>query len=133
MTNQIHPSSLILHPSRAGGENMASCEQYQAQLLGYLYDLLEADELHALRDHLNQCGDCRAALAKAERHKQLLAAAAKAEFPAVRFQPPPAGEVLHPEETPTTSIPFRRRPWLGRAIAASILLLLGLGGTATIW
>ena len=71
---------------------MARCEQYQTQLLGYLYDLLEADEQQALREHLEQCGDCRAALARAERQKKLLAMAAKAEFPAVRFQPPDPNE-----------------------------------------
>ena len=46
---------------------MANCQQYQAQLLDYLYDLLEADEQHALQDHLNLCAACQAALTAAER------------------------------------------------------------------
>jgi hypothetical protein len=112
---------------------MASCEHYQAQLLGYLYDLPEAEEREALRKHLEQCGSCQAALARAERQKLLLAAAAKAEFPAVRFQPPSAGAVVGSERAPTARILFPRRLWLGGAVAASILLLLGCGVPATIW
>src|SRR5262249_23672407 len=75
---------------------------------------------------------CQAALVRAERQKQLLAAAAKAEFPAVRFQPPPAGEIVHGEEAPARRIRLPRRAWLGWAVAASILLI-SLGVPATIW
>src|SRR5260370_26200534 len=119
--------------ARQGKRTMANCEQYQAQLLGYLYDLLEADEQHALRDHLSLCTTCQAALTEAERQKKLLAAAAKAEFPAVRFQSPPASEVRREDESPAMPIHSLGIPWFGWAIGASVLLLLGLGGPATIW
>jgi hypothetical protein len=112
---------------------MVRCEQYQAQLLSYLYDLLEADEQQALREHLNRCSDCQAVLARAERQKRLLAAAAKAEFPAVHFQPPSAGELVPEEIAPAQGLVFRRRAWLGWTVAASILLLLGVGVPATVW
>jgi hypothetical protein len=112
---------------------MASCEQFQAQLLGYLYDLPEAEERESLRQHLQQCAGCQAALARAERQKQLLAAAAKADFPAIRFQPPPAGEVVGSDKRTAKRIWFPQRLWLGSALAASILLLLGGGVPATIW
>ena len=46
---------------------MASCEQTQAQLLAYLYDLLEAEERQALQTHLDQCPVCQAALERAKR------------------------------------------------------------------
>jgi hypothetical protein len=111
---------------------MLRCEQYQAQLLSYLYDLLEKDEQHALREHMSHCGSCQTALARAEQQKKLLASAAKAAFPAVRFQPP-ASEGMPEERTPVYRLVFPRRVWLGWSIAASILLLLGLGVPATVW
>src|SRR5438105_1682933 len=112
--------------------SMSNCEPYQAQLLGYLYDLLEANEQQALREHLSQCVACQAALVGAERQKKLLAAAAKAEFPAVRFQAPPAGEIIPAADIPAVQVHSARRPWFGWAIAASVLLLLSLGVPATI-
>src|SRR5439155_9118356 len=112
---------------------MANCERYQSQLLSFLYELLEADEQRALREHLDQCDACKGALARAEQQKKLLATAAKAEFPGVRFQPPPVGESVRREETPAAGLRTSRRAWLGWAIAASVLLLAGAGVPATIW
>src|SRR5579871_5027405 len=119
--------------ARQGKRIMANCESYQAQLLGYLYDLLEPEEQQALREHLNQCPACQLALREAERQKKLLAAAAKAEFAGVRFEPPPAGEARAKEEVPAVPIAFRRTPWFRWGIAASILLLVGLGIPVGIW
>jgi hypothetical protein len=112
---------------------MARCEHYQTQLLGYLYDLLEADEQQALRAHLEQCGNCRAALAQAERQKKLLTMAAKAEFPAVRFQPPTTSEIINQEDTAARWVRLPRGSWLGSAVAAGVLLLMGFSGSAAIW
>ena len=111
---------------------MANCEHYQAQLLGYLYELLETNDQRALQDHLMQCAACQAALMRAERHKKLLGVAAKAEFPAVRFEPPPAGQTVPAADAPPELFRLGRKSWLGWAVAASVLLLLGVGGSATI-
>src|SRR5947207_226167 len=103
---------------------MASCEQHQEQLLDYLYDLLDAAERQALQDHLGQCSACQAALARAQAQQKLLARAAKAKFPSVRFQPPA-------ETVPAQTRPLRldrfpqRRRWAGWAYAAAILVALG--------
>ena len=56
---------------------MHSCESCQAQLLEYLYDLLESADRQALESHLAGCATCQAALTKARSQQSLLAAAAK--------------------------------------------------------
>src|SRR4029077_6849044 len=102
------------------------------QFLAYLYDLLEPTERQALETHLGQCVPCQAALAHSRQQQQLLAAAAKTTFPEVRFQAPAAGEAGHPE--PVLRMERRRQPaWGGWAIAASVLLLVGLGVPGTWW
>src|SRR5438105_1346031 len=107
---------------------MATCETYQSQLLDYLYELLEPAEAADMRQHLEQCTACQAALARAQAHQKVLARAAKSRFPAVRFQPPT--EVV-PSPGPAEVVPMRRRGvnWGAWAVAASILLLLGGLGT----
>ncbi|HMC89552.1 MAG TPA: zf-HC2 domain-containing protein, partial [Gemmataceae bacterium] len=111
---------------------MASCEQTQAQLLAYLYDLLEAEERQALQTHLDQCPVCQAALERAKRQQKLLATAAKAEFAKVKFEPP-AVTVASRAEEPVLKMAAARSPWFGWALAASILVLLGLGAPAAWW
>jgi hypothetical protein len=107
---------------------MNSCEPYQAQLLAYLYDLLEPEDRQALQGHLDQCAACQAALTRAKGQQKLLAAAAKAEFPAVRFQPPAV------EEQPTIRLArFGGGAWGTWALAASILLLLGVSVAGGWW
>jgi len=104
---------------------MSHCEHFQAQLLNYLYDLLEADDLRALRQHLEACAGCREALTRAQHYQELLAKAAKAEFASVRFQPPPV-ELVPEREAPRFLFTSRSRVWIGWAIAASLLLLTSL-------
>jgi hypothetical protein len=111
---------------------MTSCETYQSQLLAYMYDLLEETDRQQLQAHLETCDGCKAALARAQNQKRLLALAAKAEFPKVRFQPPV--EETAPRERETVPLvrpePRSVRSW---AIAAGILLLVGLGVPSGWW
>src|SRR5262245_41213008 len=71
---------------------MPRCDACQAQLLDYLYDLLEADERLELEAHLAGCADCQAGLARAHDQQDLLALAARLEFPTLTFTPPPEAE-----------------------------------------
>src|SRR5262249_21463245 len=107
---------------------MNNCESFQSQLLAYLYDVLEGDDQLKLQDHLAQCPSCQARLERARVQKRILAAAAKAEFPNVRFVQPQA-EVR--PASPVVSAPARRRrrPVLRWAIAAGILAVVGLPAT----
>jgi anti-sigma factor RsiW len=109
---------------------MDHCGQYQAQLLDFLYDLLEGDEHRSLREHLAHCPACQAALAQAQGQQRLLAVAAKMEFPAVRFEPP--REHLRLAQRPAATPPARRA-WGRWAAAAVILLTLGGLGAAGGW
>src|SRR5205823_2179574 len=68
---------------------MMTCETCQAQLLHHLYGLLEESGRQTVLGHLAGCGACQAALAAARQQQQLLAVAAKGEFPDVRFTPVP--------------------------------------------
>jgi hypothetical protein len=104
---------------------MTPCEHCQDQLLEYLYDLLEPEAQQSLRDHLEQCTGCQAALVQARRQQQLLAAAAKMEFAGVRFSPPPVSR--RTADSSETPVLFRwaRRPWVRWAVAASVLLAVG--------
>src|SRR5215472_13914745 len=95
---------------------MNNCDQFQTQLLAYLYDLLEPDEAQTVKSHLEACPVCRTALERAQNQKKILSVAAKAEFPNVQFQPPESERVA-------TARARRRLPPVPRwAIAASILL-----------
>lgn len=101
-----------------------TCEQYQAQLLDYLYDLLEAQDRRALDEHFAQCSACTAALTQARSQKRLLGVAAKAQFPNVQFHIPPA-----PIVTPRREIEKSRtgRSWLPWAVAASMMVAIAGG------
>jgi hypothetical protein len=111
---------------------MTTCEQYQAQFLAYLYELMEPGDVQSLRQHLAQCPACQTALARAEGQQKLLARAAKAEFAGVRFQPP-AEEVPQEPQVLAVTTRVRRRVWPTWAIAASILLVLSFGIPAGWW
>src|SRR5262249_31084717 len=112
---------------------MNRCESFQAQLLDYLYDLLDEPAAQELREHLASCTSCQAARDRAEGQKRLLAAAAKMEFPEVRF-----GIAALPAAEPWEEPAVLRVPaggWLRWAVAATVLLLVGgLGlGTNAYW
>ena len=107
---------------------MTTCEQVRAQLLSYLYDLLDENEKLAADAHLGSCEGCQLALAAAQRQQRLLAAAAKTAFPNVTFERPKAV----PAEALTSASPKRAFPRAFHfALAASMFLALGLAAPAT--
>src|SRR5439155_21480918 len=83
---------------------MDRCTHYQTQMLDYVYDLLDEDVVRDLALHLEHCADCQAALREARGQQQLLAAAARLEFPSVCFR--------IPQETPpaAASTPAQDEP-----------------------
>src|SRR5262249_20872487 len=99
----------------------------QERMLEHLYDLLEGDEQRDFLNHLAGCAACQATLAKARDQQRLLANAARASFPEVRFTPPvetvttvPA-EVVLPLEAPAKK---RSARWAWWAAAAAVLIAL---------
>jgi hypothetical protein len=109
---------------------MNSCATLQAQLLDHLYGLLDDGSDRALREHLASCADCQAARVAVEAQRRLLAAAAKAEFPGVTFQPP---QTVATTADSLRSVVLLNRArafpkWAGWAAAAGILLVVGLAG-----
>src|SRR5438552_3824569 len=108
---------------------MLNCETCRGQLLEYLYEVVDEVDVRGIQEHLEHCLMCRASLAKAQAHKQLLGKAAKAQFPGVRFDAPAEPAVL-PLSTP---VPRRavKRTWIARvttsalARAAAVLLVIG--------
>jgi hypothetical protein len=106
---------------------MKACDRFQTELLEHLYGVLEPDESQALADHLGGCSACQTELARAEEQMALIAAAAKAEFPWVRFNVPM-------ETLPSTGAREETgRPWLRWGVAAAILLTLAGIGTPGVW
>lgn len=101
---------------------MMTCEQVQAQLLGYLYDLLDDVDKAAVDHHLAGCEHCQKALASAKRQQRLLAAAAKTAFPNVQFERPKSTPV-EPQPVPAKK---SRLPRFHFALAATIFLATGL-------
>src|SRR5947209_14417143 len=67
---------------------MLTCDQCRAALLDRQYGLLDPAAAAALDAHLAGCPACQVELLKAERFGRLLATAARAEFPDVRFVAP---------------------------------------------
>src|SRR5437867_3777442 len=112
---------------------MHNCETCQSELLSYLYDLVEASERHSLEEHLRSCPTCQAALDKARGQKSLLAVAAKAEFPNVRFQPPVEAEPAVLASPASVHASWLNSTWTLWALAASILFVLSLGMPAGWW
>lgn len=96
---------------------MKSCEQLQNQLFDHLYGLLDADDSRDLAQHLEHCGDCQAALARAQAQQRLLATAAKKEFPEFHFVIPTRPEVVRAARRPVAR-------WAGWAVAAAALLAI---------
>jgi hypothetical protein len=102
---------------------MMTCDFCQSQLLAHLYGLLESDDRTAIVIHLNSCPACRAALDKAREQQRILAAAAKSEFPDVRFSAVTPKPTVAP--TVENKQPRRGVAWGRWAVAACILVLLG--------
>jgi hypothetical protein len=124
---------------------MHGCQGCQDLLLEYLYDLLDDPERQGLEAHLAICPICQAALPRAREQQRKLAAAARMEFPHVRFVAPPpacareeaaaARAGAAPEGPSTLPLPARSRRvlrWQRWAAAAAVLVALtGLGGVGT--
>ena len=103
---------------------MMTCEHLRAQLLGYLYDLLDDAEKQEADAHLAGCEGCQAALTAARRQQRLLAAAAKSAFPDVQFERPKSSPVE------TVALPRLKKSFPTRfhfALAATFLIAAGLG------
>ncbi len=107
---------------------MPPCEPCQTRLLDYLYDLLDAEERSVVQAHLVGCPACQSALAQADSQRGLLAAAARLEFPEVKFQVPPAAVRPRPVPVAPRDLPGARprpvRRWGRYAAAAAVLLIL---------
>jgi hypothetical protein len=101
---------------------MKTCTDRQNLMLEYLYDLLDDVECRDLQGHADSCPSCATALRQAQMQKGQLAAAAKREFPNVRF--------VAPTESQPATLPFRRtiikHPWVRYALAASVLIAIGV-------
>src|SRR5262245_30555876 len=102
---------------------MISTERFHELLLDHLYDLLDEADAQSVREYLAAHPEARA---EAERVRGMMAAAARCEFPQVRFTPP---------VEPTPSLPVAlSRPVTGRSArgywlrwAVAACLILGLG------
>ncbi len=100
------------------------CPSCRDQMLDYLYDLLDDADRREVQAHLDGCAACRAQLEKARAQQNLLAAAARMEFPAVTFAAPAATESA-PAVVPLPKPARKTRPWRRYAAAAAILLVIG--------
>ena len=119
---------------------MIPCEENGARLLDHLYGLLDEAEAAGVREHLAACVACQAMLAQAERHKSLLARAARVlpqlpafALPGRELAPAAADTAPLPQETATTlplspAAPARarrsalRRYWPAWAAAAAVFV-----------
>jgi hypothetical protein len=108
---------------------MKPCSHYQAELLEYLYALLDPAEEQELVDHVKGCRACQQALTRAEGQKQLLAQAAKMSFPEVAFGVPalPVPAALEEHEAVVLHGPATWA-WGRWAVAAAVLLTVGVLG-----
>jgi len=121
---------------------MLRCDAFQDQMLEYAYDLFEEAERQTFLDHLPGCPACQAALVKVQQKQNLLAAAARMEFPEVQFALPsdtsldrpvvgqPAATSAVPAVLPLARPKLARPTWRRWAVAAALVLLAlgGLGG-----
>ncbi|MCS6977030.1 MAG: MG2 domain-containing protein [Gemmatales bacterium] len=104
------------------------CQRWEPLLLDYLYDLLDAEEAQALKAHLEGCALCRHGLGQAKQQQKLIAAAARKEFPTVRFEPPREAVPSKPEAAVVVGMPKAGRAWDWKpwAVAAGILLVASI-------
>jgi hypothetical protein len=103
------------------------CGQIRLQLLEHLYGLLEEADGRALTEHVEGCSICQAEMARAQEHMALISAAAKEEFPNVRFVPP-VTEPMFGEKSATA----RRISPIGLRWAVAAMILLAIGGLAVV-
>ncbi|MFL5341571.1 MAG: alpha-2-macroglobulin family protein [Gemmataceae bacterium] len=101
---------------------MLTPERFHELLLDYAYDLLEPADAQAMRDYLAAHPE---AASEVERARGLLAAAARSEFPAVRFEPPAARPAVQPRGPAQPAAKPMSRVWLTWVVAAVVLLAVG--------
>lgn len=106
---------------------MNTCQHCQQNLLPLLYDLLDEGEAVLLRDHLDSCPACQEAFAQARQHQGTLAQAARESFAQVSFSPPPAEKAPVARPSIPLTRPKARSAWSRWAVAASVVLAVGLG------
>jgi hypothetical protein len=101
---------------------MAS-EHYDDLFLDYVFGLLDEHEAEALRGHLAGCDACRTALAEAEKHRHLLARAARVIEEVPAFVVPGQDEESGPQAPPqdTDSSPPSEAPAASPARETSAL------------
>ncbi len=106
---------------------MTTCEECRDLLWDYVFDLLEADDVAAVRQHLGGCADCRVELTRAESDRQRLARAGRLDVEVPLFRAPADPD---PVTIPFPAVPARRarhvRKWSRLAVAAAVLLAVGL-------
>src|SRR5262245_13567384 len=106
---------------------MLTCDQCRSALLDRHYGLIEATDAAALDAHLATCPTCQTEQRNVERFGRLVADAARADFPDVRFVAPAAEPASAAGYTTNGARPGRRQfwsiaPW---AVAAGLLLAIG--------
>jgi anti-sigma factor RsiW len=108
---------------------MLTCDYCRTALLDRQYGLLDAAEAAAVNAHVAACPACQAEQLRVERFGKLLTAAARTEFPDVRFVAP-SNELFRREAQPSADGGGGRPPAAKRygawAVAAAILLAVGI-------
>src|SRR5438067_6566093 len=102
---------------------MYTCQECAELLWDSLYDLLDADQVQALRAHVAECPACQAVQAEAEAQQKLIARAAQVYDQVPLFQKPTEEETRRPGDQETgrpgdkETVPFspRRWPWVAAA------------------
>jgi hypothetical protein len=110
---------------------MLTCEKCRAALLDRQYGLLDAADAAALDAHVAACPACRTERAKVERFGRLLSAAARTDFPDVRFVAPAEHTGLSATRSLRSGAGRSRAPFRAAvnlvAWAVAACLVLGMG------
>ncbi|MSR30962.1 MAG: hypothetical protein EXR99_05590 [Gemmataceae bacterium] len=101
---------------------MWNCETTKTRILESLYSLLEPREVEEFEAHCLACPSCQSLREASKGQKEMLAAAARIQFPNIRFTPPI--ETLPMASSPRQFSKLARRVF---ALAAMLILALGVG------
>jgi hypothetical protein len=108
---------------------MVTCDRCQAALLDRHYGLLDAADGAAVDAHLASCPICQAEQLRVERFGRLLSAAARSEFPDVRFAAPADTQLVSRDAEHSGAVRRRAPRLVNRltwAIAAGLLLAISI-------